>query len=119
MTSIAAPANKYLIIWPAPQSRDLSAAGERASSYHRQQRGNAVRLGGRLVGADSADPGEAHRQPRFVACAGVDRIERDFEHQRLLDLAHRAEALDRVAAHPAVDPFQLLVGEPEIGLADG
>ena len=53
-----------------------------------------------------------------MARAGVDRIERDFEHQALLDLAHRPEALDRVAADPAVEPFQFLVGEAEIGLAD-
>ena len=33
-------------------------------------------------------------------------------------LAHRAEALDGVAAHEAVDLHQLLVGEAEIGLAD-
>ena len=48
----------------------------------------------------------------------VDRIEGDFEHQGLLDLADRAEALDRVVAHEPVEPFQLLVGEAEIGLAD-
>ena len=34
------------------------------------------------------------------------------------DLAHRAEAVDGVAAHEAVDLHQLLVGEAEIGLAD-
>ena len=33
-------------------------------------------------------------------------------------LAHRAEAVDGVAAHEAVDLDQLLVGEAEIGLAD-
>ena len=53
-----------------------------------------------------------------MALALVDRIEGDFEHQGLLDLADRAEALDRVVADEAVEPFQLLVGEAEIGLAD-
>ena len=48
----------------------------------------------------------------------MDRIEGDFEDQLLLDLADRAEAADRVVAHEAVEPFQLLVGEAEIGLAD-
>ena len=54
----------------------------------------------------------------LVALAVVDRIERDLEHQALVGLAHRAEAVDGVLAHMAVEPFQLLVGEAEIGLAD-
>ena len=78
----------------------------------------SVGLVRRLVGADSADAREAHREAGLVARARVDRIEGDFEHQALLDLAHRPEALDRVAADPAVEPLQLLVGEAEIGLAD-
>ena len=49
-------------------------------------------------------------------------FEGDLEHQALVrlvrHLAHRAEALDGVAAHEAVDLLQLLVGEAEIGLAD-
>ena len=48
----------------------------------------------------------------------VDRIEGDFEHQRFLHLADRAEALDRLVADEPVEPFQFLVGEAEIGLAD-
>src|SRR4051812_4503589 len=77
-----------------------------------------VGFGRRLVGADPRDAGKAHGEAGFVALAGVDRIEGDLEHQALLDLAHRAEALDGVGAHPTVEPFQLLVGEAEIGLAD-
>ena len=53
-----------------------------------------------------------------MASALVDRIERDLENEGLFDLADGAEALDRMAADPAVDPFQFFVGEPEIGLAD-
>lgn len=35
------------------------------------------------------------------------------------NMAHRAEALGGVAADETVDPQQFLVGEAEIGLADG
>lgn len=47
----------------------------------------------------------------------------DFQHQPLIglmqDMAHRAEALGGIAADETVDPQQFLVGEAEIGLADG
>jgi hypothetical protein len=62
--------------------------------------------------------GKRMARPDLWRLLSVDRIEGDLEHQALLDLAHRAEALDRVAADEAVEPFQLLVGEAEIGLAD-
>ncbi len=49
-------------------------------------------------------------------------LEGDLEHQALVaarpHLAHRAEAVDRVVAHEAVELVQFLVGEAEIGLAD-
>src|SRR5438094_8465942 len=48
----------------------------------------------------------------------MDRIERHLEHEALLDFADRAEALDGVAADPAVEPAQFLIGEAEIRLAD-
>src|SRR6185437_14321775 len=91
----------------------------RASSDQRLKRRKLISLNCRLVGSDSTDSWETHGKPRFVTRALVDRIERDFEHERLFDLAHRTEALDRVAADPAVEPFQLVIGEAEIGLADG
>ena len=64
------------------------------------------------------DAREAHGEARLVALGGVDRIERDLEHEAGPDRAHRSEALGRVVAHPAVELRQLLVGEAEIGLAD-
>ena len=78
-----------------------------------------VGLGGGLVGPDPRDPWEAHCEAGFVALARVDRIEGDFEDQALLDLADRAEALNRLVPDEPVEPEQLLVGESEIGLADG
>src|SRR5205085_747705 len=100
------------------RSSGLSAVRASASSYHRVQGRHSVGLSRRFVDANAADPRKAHRQPRLVARALVDRIERHFEHQALLDLAHGPEALDGVPADPAVEPFQFLVGETEIGLAD-
>ena len=46
------------------------------------------------------------------------RVEGDLEHQAAVGLAHRAEAVDRVLSHMAVDLLQFLVGEARIGLAD-
>src|SRR3954465_2602784 len=45
-----------------------------------------VGLRRRLVGADARDSRKTHGEPRFVALAGVDRIEGDLEHERLLHL---------------------------------
>jgi len=53
-----------------------------------------------------------------MALRPVDRIERDFEHQALLHLAHRPEPPHRVVANELVEHFQFGVGESEIGLAD-
>src|SRR5206468_1698512 len=65
----------------------------------------------------AADPRKAHGEAGLVARARMDRVEGHFEDQALLDLAHRTETLDRVPADPSVEPFQLLVGEAEIGFA--
>src|SRR5215210_3567410 len=120
VTSAAAPASRCLNMEvPSPGRNRGLARFAAASSYQGLERRNSVGFIGGLVGADAADPREAHGEPRLVAGAFVNRIERDFEHQGLLDLAHRPEALDGVAANPAVEPLQLLVGEAEIGLADG
>ena len=66
--------------------------------------------------------GKAHGDAGFVPGRALQALERDFQHQALVGLvrhlAHRAEALDGVVAHVAVDLLQLLVGEAEIGLAD-
>ena len=76
----------------------------------------------RLVPAQPADAREAHRDAGLVPRRALQSLERDFEHQALVrlmhHLAHRAEALDRIAPYEAVDLQQLLVGEAEIGLAD-
>src|SRR5690242_14424196 len=101
------------------RSAEGLAAGAPASSYHRGEGCQLVGLIRRFVDANAADAGEAHRQTGLVPGARVDRIEGDLQHQALLDLAHRSEALDRVTADPAIEPFQLLVGEAEIGLPDG
>ncbi len=55
----------------------------------------------------------------FVPAAGVDGIERDLEHESLLNFTHRSKALDCVGADPAVEPFQFLIGKSEIGFPDG
>jgi len=77
----------------------------------------------RLVPADAVDPWEAHRQPGFVPGRALQSLECDLEDEpglRIMrDLAHRAEAVQSVLAHVFVDLDQLLVGEAEIGLADG
>ncbi len=102
-------------------ARDLLArelASHRLILDHRLQCLDPVRFMRGLVPADAVDARETHGQARLVPLAGVDRIERDFEHQRLVGFAHRAEAVDGVLAHMPVEPFQLLVGEAEIGLAD-
>src|SRR4051794_6922122 len=104
---------------PSPPERRSIAPRAPASSDHGLERRDTVRLVRGLVGADAADPRETHRKARFVARAFVDRIERHFQHQALLDLPHRPEAFDGMATNPAVDPFEFLVGESEIGLADG
>src|SRR5436309_1806055 len=83
------------------------------------QRLDRVRFPCRLVGADAADPREAHCEAGFVPPRFVDRIEGDFEDQALVGLADRSEAIDRVGADMVIEPFQLLVGEAEIGLAHG
>ncbi|PAV93018.1 hypothetical protein WR25_02291 [Diploscapter pachys] len=82
------------------------------------QRFDPIRLCRGLVGADACDAREAHRDAGLVPGGGVDRIERDLQHQRLLHFAHWAEALHRMAAHEAVEHPQFLVGDPRIGLAD-
>src|SRR6185503_6149606 len=98
--------------------RSLSAVEAPPSSYHRLQGCQPVGLSRRFVDPDSADARKAHGEARFVTAALVDRIERDFEDESFLDLADRAEALDRVPPNPPVEPFQFLIGEAEIGLAD-
>src|SRR5690606_16610136 len=70
-----------------------------------------------FVAADARYAWKAHREPRLVTLRRMDRIEGDFEHEQFLDLAHRAEAIQRVVAHELVEPFQLLVGEARISLA--
>src|SRR3546814_2626631 len=72
-----------------------------------------------VCSSDLADPREAHGEARLVAFARMDGIERDFEDQRFLHFAHRSESLDSVVADEVIQPLQLLVGEAEIGLADG
>src|SRR5437763_772122 len=102
----------------SPSKRGVGlAAFTTASSYHCDQGFDAIGFICRLVGSDSADARETHRQPRLVARAAMNRIERDFEDQALLDFADWAKALNRVTANPPVEPFQFLVGEAEIGLA--
>src|SRR5471032_553317 len=90
----------------------------RASWHEAQQVVDRVRLGGWFVSAYAIYAGKAQRHARLVPCRTRDAVEGHFEHELLLDLAHRAEAVGRVVAHPFVEPAQLLVGEPEIGLAD-
>src|SRR4051812_31321990 len=97
------------------KSRRLSARRGPASSYHCPQCRHSVGLSRRFVDPYPADAREAHRQPGLVPAARMDRIERDFQDQALLDLADRSEALDGVPADPAVEPAQFLVGEAEIG----
>src|SRR4051812_9500075 len=103
MAIAAAPPSRTLSIRSLPGREDGLTDTPGASSYQCVEARDRVGFGGRLVGADPADSGEPHRQPRLVSTALVDRIECDFEHQRLLDLADRPEALNGVASHPAVE----------------
>src|SRR5438067_7058786 len=86
------------------------------------ERFESVRLARRLVPAQPADARKAHREPRLVPRRALQALEGDFQHETALgvvdDLAHRAEALARIAANEAVDLQKLLIGEPEIRLAD-
>src|SRR5437868_959411 len=103
---------------PLPEGRRISPRAPAASSYHCRKACHSVGLSRRFVDPYPADPRESHRQAGLVPAALVDRIEGDLEHQALFDLAHRPEPLDRMAADPAVEPLELLIGEAEISLAD-
>src|SRR5260221_1175474 len=95
----------------------VSSRSARMSDQQPLERAEPVGLLGRLVPADAADAGKAHRQPGAVPARAMHGIERDLEHQPGLDLAHRAEAVDRVVAHPLVELTELGVGKAEIRLA--
>src|SRR3546814_970682 len=47
----------------------------------------------------------------------MDGIKGDFEYQALVLFTNRPEPMDRMTADIAVQPFQFLVSETEIGLA--
>src|SRR5258705_9155657 len=104
-------------------ARFVAVVGGAASGLdlvqHLLERLQPVGLARRLVPAQPADAGKAHRKPGFVAGRTLQPFEGDLEHQALVglvhDLAHRAETLDGVAADETVDLDQLLVGEAEIG----
>src|ERR1700704_1316362 len=74
---------------------------------HLLERLQPVGFARRLVPAQPAGSGEAHRKPGLVAGRTLQPFERDLEHQALVglvhDLAHRAETLDGVAADETVD----------------
>src|SRR5689334_13805997 len=71
-----------------------------------------VRLADRLVLAHAQHPREAHRDARLVALGSLDAFEAQLEDELGLHHAHRAEALDGVAADEVVHLADLLVGEP-------
>src|SRR3546814_19824741 len=73
----------------------------------------------RLVAADAGYAGKAHGEAGLVPPAFVDAVEGDLQHQRLFHLPHRAETVDRVGPHEAVEPFQFFVGEAAIRLSQG
>src|SRR3954469_25229680 len=76
-------------------------------AQHLLQRFQPVRLARRLVPAQAADTREAHRDAGFVPGRALQALERDFHDQPLARLmryfAHRAEAIDGIAPHVAVD----------------
>src|SRR4029077_4417885 len=83
---------------------------------------DTIGLGRWLVPADAIDPGKAHGDAGSMPRRALQALECDFEHEpgmRLMpDLANGTETVDGVVAHEAVELFQLLVGEAEIGFAD-
>src|SRR3546814_15629317 len=95
-----------------------SRRGER-SDQEPPEAGDAVRFMRRLVAADAGYAGKAHGEAGLVPPAFVDAVEGDLQHQRLFHLPHRAEPVDRVGPHEAVEPFQFLVGEAALRLSHG
>src|SRR5438874_13531154 len=69
-----------------------------------------------LVGAPAQDARKAHGDAALVARRRLDRLERQLEDQLRLDPAYRAEALERVCAHPCVDVANLGVGQSRVRL---
>src|SRR5713226_111985 len=76
------------------------------SCHEAQQVVDSVGLGRRFVSPYAIDAREAHGEPRLVAGRPGDTVEGDLQHQFGRDLAHRAEAVGRVVAHPLVEPAQ-------------
>lgn len=72
----------------------------------------------RLVGSDPVDARETHGKARLVPFAFVHGIKGYFEDQALVRFPYRTEAVDRMTADMAVEPFQFLVSKTEIGFAD-
>src|SRR5262249_4061707 len=79
----------------------------------------SVRFANGLVPTDAVDARETHRHTRAVASRAVHAVERDFEHDLGLDLAHRPPSLDGLIAHPLVEAAQFLAGNAGVGVADG
>src|SRR5215472_14737351 len=77
-----------------------------------------VGFGRGFVGADAGDAGEAHGDTRLVTGRELGRVECNLEDHGLLHLTDRAETCNGVITDPAVEEYQFLIGEAEIGLAD-
>src|SRR4029434_807429 len=86
---------------------------------HRHQGLDPIGLMRRLVARSADDPREAHGKTRLMPGRLVDGLEGNLEDKASIDLANRAEAVDRVVAHVAVEPLELLISAAEVGLADG
>ena len=67
--NLAAEATRSRLSEGAEGPAERSAGPFHWSGRHRQERVDPVRLGRRLVGADAADPREAHREARICGAA--------------------------------------------------
>ncbi len=66
-----------------------------------------------------SDARKAHGHAGLVAAGQLHRLERQLEHVHRLHRAHRAETLGGMGADPAVEPADLRVVQPGIGLGHG
>src|SRR5262249_4939158 len=91
-------------------------------AQNRLQTLKPIGLTGRLIPTQTVDAGKPHGDPGFRSGRALQAFKRDLEHQAfgwpMHDLPYRAESVDGVTAHKAIDLQQFLIGKPKISFAD-
>src|SRR5687768_11399481 len=96
--------------WAVRTSRDVLQQG--------LERVQCVRLARGLVLSPPQHPGKSHGDARLVARRGRDRFEAELEDVHRLDVPYRPKALAGVAANPAIELGDLVVGQSGVSLRD-